>query len=319
LSIVIQYSDMSWLQLESGRDLKLATTVLLEDPRTLFKKSKPESSRPIWWNSESFKRDALVFSHLTEVCWASQDLSDEAFVDYILPHLEVFMSKSEIWTRLKSSDIKVTKGHKNLRPYDHIINVLKSLNTKDLTSLQRLIVRLAAIGHDLGKAISAGIPREEVDVLMNEYFNKSHSFPNHDLLSVLILESLATHPLLQKKIQKIGEKTWQQMLLIVHNHHIFEFKIKPEEGIDEFADLQTQMPDISKDEDSLEALLLTFVLAFADTNSTPEYQKYWPDKLKKLEQLLEPIEQSLPLRSFIFAGLNPININMSLLTVSELL
>jgi hypothetical protein len=274
---------MAWMEIEQERNLKEFTYRLLVDDRTPWSKDRENQNELSWVDSEV---DGKVFAEVAGMIWGSRDLSDQEFLAEVHPQIQQRLSLISIFQDLNDPDIQVTKGHAGVRPLLHTYQVVEQLRTDVLTSEQKGIERLAAYSHDMGKAVSAHFPATEVALLM-EKFKSPHSFPNHDLISVMLLEKLAQHADVKKFIERIGPDNWKTFILMVHNHHMLEFKKDPAKGVDEFADLKMQMGELTQNSEQFSSFVLTYVLANADIKSIPAYRQYWEQKPPLMGELLQ--------------------------------
>lgn len=279
---------MPWQNLEQRSALKSMTLKLLNDSRTLWSLNDGDADNPrLEWST--YDVDAQLLVKAGQLLWQKRQVSDATFRAMVHPQVLEILNQSEIFQRLNSPDIVVTKAHQGIPPYRHTINVVESLATEEtgLNDRQVFILRLAGYLHDTGKAVSGGISYDEVKSMMVETNHPSNSYPNHDLLSVMVLQAFSEHPMVQEFIGMIGENTWQLLLLLIHNHHFFEFKKTA--FLDNAEALQSMIRQITSDQMQLEAFLLTFAFAYADITSNTNYQYLWPEKMEIFEALFNGI------------------------------
>lgn len=288
---------MAWQNLEVPIVLKPVTDLYLADRRTVYTACKSTSESPqLTW--KEFEQDAQVFSGLLEKVWESRGTTDKRFIEKIHPEVIAILQKAEIFRRLASEDIIVTAQHNGTVPFQHTKNVLEVMKAEGagLNSNQKFVIRTVGYIHDIGKAISAGIPKAEAQEILNLWGGK-HSYPNHDAISALVLEALENHSSVQQWIQIIGQRNWQLIKLVVRNHHLLEANIVRD--TDKFEALERSVRPLAADPLQYEAFMLTFVFAYADINSNLNYRKYWPQKVTGLELLFQKVADAFSLETLL--------------------
>jgi hypothetical protein len=249
--------------------LKTFTKALLARPETLFFLRNDEQGRAhLFW--DTMENDIQIFADLIKMMYVRRWDNDWHFAYVEFPKkIEPMLNASPIFQRLKSPDIVVANGHRNRRPYDHEVDVVQSLNTSNLVTQERIFERMAAIYHDIGKMIAAGLGEEEIARLMKEYGPQPHSYPNHALISTLALQAMGEDPRVQEAWDEaVGLEYWPLFLNVVYHHHFFE-KVSGKEP-----DELTQW--MLRSEPAL--LLMLFVFCRADIAAIPEYHHFWPEK-----------------------------------------
>jgi hypothetical protein len=88
-------------------------------------------------------------------------------------------------------------------------------------------------------------------------------------------------------IRQVLDDTWEQIKLVVHNHHRFEVnnEVTPPAA--------TELERLAGDEALLRTLLLTVAFMYADINATPDYASLWPLVQAKLRLLTTALDYSI--------------------------
>jgi hypothetical protein len=242
--------------------------LLARDETPFFLWSDLENKANIYWRG--IDKDIDVFIWLIKFIEHTRTVKDTHFRQYVVNEIEHVLDLSEIFQQMKSPYIRVAGGHKNRTPYDHTLDVIRCLNTEHLVTRERIFVRLCALYHDIGKAISAGLSGIEIDSLMKDYAPQPHSYPDHRLLSTLALQALMKDERVEKAWEEaVGMKYWPTFLNVVYHHHFFE-KVSPNPPQDELTRwLVEEEPDL---------LLMLFVFCRADIAAIPAYHYFWREK-----------------------------------------
>lgn len=283
---------MSWRNLEHRESLKDLTTKLLADERTLWSISSESDTRfRLEW--KTYEADKEVFLKVASLLWDTRKSTDKDFKQTIHPQVLSLLAQSEIFKRLSDTHIQVTRAHTGVVPFQHIKNVAEAAAAEQagLNDYQVFIIRLAAYVHDLGKAISSGIPTTEIREMMTATAHPGNSYPNHDQISFLVLERFSDDEDVAEFITQIGQSVWRLLLLVIRNHHFLDFK--KIDQVDEYEQWKNEIPSITKDVETLEAFLLTFAFSYADICSNENYKPIWPDKVRNLEHLFTEVIESV--------------------------
>lgn len=202
--------------------------------------------------------------------------------------LESGLLATRLFSQLNDPEIKVTPGHTGTTPFRHSMRVLEFLQRSSAMELwEVLCIFFTGVFHDVGKGLSAGVP--EIEELMDAYkeqkitptgvLEKSqpHSHPDHAIISVLFLQALLRTEAFSAFVKFLHDtklfpmEKWHDVLLLIRHHHGFEELLKNPESKG-FA---------------FEQLVLLFYFKFADTCSTPAYQKDWPAAVEQFEGWLK--------------------------------
>lgn len=264
----------------------------LADERVIFNLDGDALS----WNSEA--EDAQVFSQIWEVLVETASFSDKKFISDVIPVLEAKLLSIPLFSRLNTSEIKVSPGHNGTNPFEHTMQVLKSLNTSPIMDdNHRATLRLAAIYHDVGKGLTADISREEIDQWPG---CERSGCPDHFVLSALIMERI---------VSLLGtQEQFKLAIELVLHHHIFEI-LNTLRGMNEpRAQSIFQTDFLSMENDLLtwldrgveeggkgeyDFLLLIFLLTRADVASIPAYHDIWSAQIDYLFRLVQIIWNDL--------------------------
>jgi hypothetical protein len=299
---------MFWRETVTPADLKpFARNLLNERNGTFWQLDKDEQGKErLWW--PSYDQDIMAVLTIIGLIEATADDDDQTFLESHLAFIEQLLKSLPMFQRLDFQDIVVTKGHKGITPYRHIINVIKTLNTYGATKEERILLRLEAIFHDLGKAISAGF-EGNISELMEQFAHRKHSHPSHAEFSGLVIIELMQNKEIKNVFRDMGKRVGSddlggKLVKLIINHHIFEDlqgkimlrKDKEENGgfdgrvkIDE--DVKAELGRFTPDEWLL--FMLTFRFSRADMGSTPDYRQYWPEKTWMMAQILRAFWSSL--------------------------
>lgn len=289
---------MPFLLKETDIVLKLFTQTLLENQQpTLFKAGPPhpETQLPqIEWRGMTIDKD--LFRGVCGIIYGSKQVPDREFRDRIIPKLQDYLTPSPIFQRLNDPNIVVTAAHQGTTPYTHIWNVVRCLQTRGLGPEMAGLVRLSAIYHDTGKAISSGLSSTQAREIMASFGNTKHSHPNHAEISTLVARELLDTPfasicmdwLTPSGSQLSGREIFLQLLL---NHHYFE-DIRPimtalmsTSSDPTEAPLVQELKNYTAQEWQMVLTIFTFMRA--DLGSNVNYHQYWKPNLRLLSQLLE--------------------------------
>jgi hypothetical protein len=264
-------------------ELKPFAHKLLSHKDTLWSvpKHNPIGNEIVW---STLLIDIDVLTKIMRIVHKTAGLSDAEYLKTPYQDVRAEMSRSKIFDNLNSADIVTTKGQEGRTPLVHIEEVIHSLNTANLPQRYKIMERLCAIYHDVGKGISAGINRESVSQLMTEYNHKKHSHPNHDKISALALQTMGTQKWVQEEATKIYPHFWSDFVFMVLHHHIYE-DIK-EEKTEGSSEPKIVIPQETRELANPMAAYLIFTFSHADINSNVKYQQYWPDKVVGFAQLM---------------------------------
>jgi hypothetical protein len=299
---------MLWKENVSTDDLKPFARNLLEEDNGTFWRLKPDEqgNEQLWW--PSYDQDIMAILTVIWLIEATADGDDQTFLDSHLAFIEQLLKSLPMFQRLDFQDIVVTKGHTGVTPYQHIINVIKTLNTAGATKEEKILLRLEAIFHDLGKAISAGF-EGNISELMEQFAHRKHSHPSHAEFSALVIMELMRNKEVKNAFRDIGKSVGStdlgdKLVKLIINHHLFEDlqgkiksrKDKEEKGgfdgcIDINEDVKEELATFTTDDWLL--FMLTFRFSRADMGSTPDYRKYWPEKTWMMAQILRAFWSSL--------------------------
>ena len=256
--------------------------------------------------------DRQIFKSVLSLLNIANCFTDERFKKDILPTIKHLLKNTQLFQFLADPEIVLTQAHQKngLNSAEHIFKVLDELPTERLSDKHKLILRIFALHHDLGKAISAGLIKAEVEQALeaNDFPEMrdgqgqlKNSFPDHQLTSALIFLSLYQGRTNQLQNELIGEEEINLIAYLIANHHSFsDFVPNPKELKHEkqILDWQEFFPGNRK----LQELLLAYLFLFnyADTNATPAHQPslepnlVWMDKqLANLQELPQNLRDQI--------------------------
>ncbi len=243
---------------------------LIDHPNSIF--TLNENGRLEWAGEEE---DVQIFQQLIQILSATRQLSDELFIEQVLPNLEEILAKSELFTKLNSKAIRVTTGHSGQTPYEHTIKVLRELKTDGIEAELRFFLRLTAIYHDAGKAISGGMTQKEINQLIPP--EEKHSHPSHAELGAIIIRQLIDQVENRGKIA--DESFWEAMELVILYHHFFQdFKEQVQTEEQFLAFIRAVKLDL---------IAKIFLLCRADMFGGVNYAEYWQENVSAFQELLD--------------------------------
>lgn len=282
-----------WFRLEEQPLLKDFSSVLFAHDDTLLSIDSNNGHGPeLQWLT--FDQDSEVFVSVMRLLWQHKNMSDQEFVLEIHPQALSLLEKSPLFEQLGSPTIQVTKAHRGVTPKQHTSNVEQMLKTDkaQFFGYQKFLLRLAAYYHDIGKGVSAGIPQQEIISLMNEYSNPKHSYPDHDVISTLVLRQFWFDSRVQQFFHELGfdgSALWQMLLLMIRNHHFFEFK-KPFDQVKD--ELRCELARLATRPLDFEAFGLLFFLAYADLCSNDNYRHMWQQDLHETKEIISMVKDA---------------------------
>lgn len=207
---------------------------------------------------------------------------EERFQNYILPIVRDLLDSTELFQFLADPEVILTKAHRDngCNSAQHIIRVLSELPTNFLDVKHKLILRILACHHDLGKAISSGLKTNEIMQIFNNsaYDNVKdsqgeikHSFPDHQLSSALIFLNLYERETDQLVKNGISEADINLIAYLIANHHSFaRFTLEKDHPF--FLNWQEFLPGNKTKKELILAYL--FIFNYADIEATPAH-KIW--------------------------------------------
>lgn len=287
-------------KLSFSEELSLASLELLTHPQQDNKgieASQLNSSKEgdvcdlVWPNID---QDRRIFTSVLDLLSMANCFKDEVFKRDFLPIIKHLLSNTQLFQFLADPEIILTKAHQEngLNSAEHIFKVLDELPTKHLDNKHKLILRIFAIHHDLGKAISAGLNREEIEQALShpayqdikdDQGNLKNSFPDHQLNSALLFLSLYEGRSNQLDNHNIGEKEIKLIAYLIANHHsLYHFRLSPDH--EQFQNWREVLPGNLAQQELLLAYL--FIFNYADTSATPAHQKWLKPNLIWMENLL---------------------------------
>jgi hypothetical protein len=268
--------------------LSLASLELLTHPKKTNRgieasqqhSDKEEDACDLLW--PNINLDRQVFKSVMTLLSIANCFEDDRFKKDILPTIKHLLDNTQLFRFLADPEIILTKAHQKngLNSAEHIFKVLDELPTKYLDDKHKLILRVFALHHDLGKAISAGLNREELEqALAHQAYEDTkdeqgvlkNSFPDHQLTSALLFLSLYEGRANQLKSEHLGEKEIELITYLIANHHIF-YNFTLDSGCEQFKDWREFLPGNRQQQELLLAYL--FIFNYADTNATPAHHKW---------------------------------------------
>jgi len=242
--------------------LSLASLELLTHPRqhnkgieaSQLNSNKEEDVCDLVW--PNIDQDRRIFTSVLDLLSMANYFKDEVFKKDFLPIIKHLLNDTQLFQFLADPEIILTKAHQQngLNSAEHIFKVLDELPTEHLDNKHKVLLRIFAIHHDLGKAISAGLNKEEIKQAFNhpayqntkdEQGNLKNSFPDHQLNSALLFLSLYEGRSNQLHDQNIREKEINLIVYLIANHHSFyHFILNPDH--EQFRDWQEFLPGLLK-------------------------------------------------------------------------
>lgn len=177
---------------------------------------------------------------------------DQSFCQRDLPAIEEIALQTELFRVLNSTDIVVSLAHRGTTPFEHIFNVIRKLNTEGLSPVERIIVRLAAYLHDIGK-----VAYVEVDAIgrVGQINDIKHSVVGAEMTRVMFK--------LLKLPPDLTESMQQKIIRLIFYHHSFK-GVKQLEKDKRLKTLKERGVDLCE-------LDLLKRLIVADMSSVPDY------------------------------------------------
>jgi hypothetical protein len=265
-------------------ELKPFAHYLAAQPETGLRIEYQEGQLGVEW--EGSEIDEVIFQRVFKLLIATDEYDDDQFLTEIVPAVEKLIKNSPLFMRLQSPDIVVTKAHTGITPYEHTLAVARQLKTDKLNPRDRVMLRLLAFYHDVGKGLSAGMSREKIQAAMQEHDHKAHSHPSHSELAVLMIRKL--YQTLKDSIF-VDKYFWQDLEFVTLEHHLFQDiqqgKITLEQVIEYCSALD------------IKNLALIFVLCRADLGSTEKHRPYWPDNIDYFVELFRQVEGTIDMEA----------------------
>jgi len=272
-----------------SEELSLASLELLTHPKKIGRggieanqqfSDKEEYACDLLWPNIHFDRQ--VFKSVVSLLSIANYFKDEKFKSDILPTIKKLLNSTQLFQLLADPEIILTKAHQTngLNSAEHIFKVLDELPTAHLDNKHKLILRIFALHHDLGKAISAGLSREEIEQTFehpayqdtkDEQGSLKNSFPDHQLNSALLFLSLYKGRANQLQNEHLEEKDIDLIAYLIANHHSF-YNFTLNSDHEQFRDWKNFLPGDRKQQELLLAYL--FIFNYADTHATPAHQKW---------------------------------------------
>jgi hypothetical protein len=226
--------------------------------------------------------DRQIFKSALDLLSISNCFRDETFLKEILPAIKTLVNNTQLFKLLADPEIILTKAHQQngLNSAEHIFKVLEGIPTEHLDDKHKLLLRVFALHHDLGKAISAGLSKEEVKKALSHQAHQDtrdnqgllkDSFPDHQLTSALLFLSLYEGRANQLKSELIGEEEIKKIAYLIANHHSF-YNFTLDENEARFKNWRESLPGNKTQQELL--LAYFFIFTYADIKATPAHQKW---------------------------------------------